>query len=292
MKQAQASRYKFRIQAVSLGALLLTSVVGVFTFMKNAGSSSVTAIETNGVATSELLMNLLTAGFVVLPFTLLISWALYSLLNVFYMRDPLFMLEEGCYSDTSWLNLQDNQLVLLDQDAILTADFNQDQAQAISKEFENDSSCRDLHYVLCSKQLNRILFSNIQLIKSCKDESFIEIVSDSESIVLQFQNTGTKAHALSYIKARLPTTVPAHEPSPSRLMAALPQLTSCGLFVLGAALFNPGAALAFMLAAPAVFLLPSLLESLLEPNVHEQWSVNEAVAAQQVDEPSTYRQAA
>lgn len=292
MKQAEASRYKKRIWAVSLIGLVVTSSIGIFVYLQRAGVSTVNTAQTANSASNGLIDSLLGAGFILLPFTLLASWVLHAILSFIYLRDPEYMLVEGCYSDTSWLNLQDKQLVLLDQDSIVTADFNDEQATTISEAYQNDSSCQDLKYVLSTQQLNRILLSDIMMLKSRKNESFIEIISANETIVLQFQNTGTKAHALGYIVERLPETTTISESKVQGWKSALPQLCVCGLFAATAVLSNQNA-LAFILALPAVFLLPGILESLFDPAVHSEWSVSKTQAAQPVDVASTHhRQAA
>jgi len=291
MKQAEATRYRKRIWAVSFTVLVLTSSIGIFAYLQRAGVSTVNTGQIVSSASNGLLDSLLSAGFILLPITLLVSWVLHVVLNFLYLRDPAYMLEEGCYSDTSWLNLHDNQLVLLDHDSIVTADFNNEQAPAISEAYQNDSSCQDLQYVLNTQQLHRVLLSEINLLKSRKNENFIEIVSATDSIILQFQNAGTKEHALSYLTARLPETTSIRESKAPVWKSALPQLFVCGLFALSAVLSNQSG-LAFVLALPVVFLLPGLLENLFDPIVHSEWNMKEIQATQQIDDASTHRQVA
>ena len=288
MNQAEAVRYKNRIRVGSIATFVAASSIGAYLFAKNSAGS----VDPGLITTIGLPETLLSAAIVVLPFALTVSYVLYSILNFIFMRNPGYMLEEGCYSDTSWLNLKDNQLVLLDQDSILTADFDGDQATKISETYANDSSCQDLLYVLSSQQLRRLSIANIDSLMSDKDDHCIEIISRDETLTLRFSNTGTKAHALHYITARLPATVSKKETRTAGLKSALPQLTVCGLFALGGLLSNQ-ASLAIVIALPAVLLLPGVLESAFGPALITEWLVEDTQATQtHVPEPSTHRQAA
>lgn len=284
MNQAQGIRYKKRIGTAGTAVFLLVSVIGIYAFQKSAGSE----------LASSLAGLLYVSGFIVLPIAFLISWVTYSIFDFMYLRDPGYSLEEGCYSDVSWLNLNNNQLVLLDDDAIVTADFDAEQADKISADYQNDSSCKKLEYVQSAQQLHRVRFTDIEVLKSQTDKNIIEITGKHESVFLQFKNSGTKAHAYKHIKARLPATLKGYESATSKVLTmktVLPQLSVCALFAIGALLANQ-LAVSLIIGAPILLLLPSILESFYKPAIESEFKTAQIEAAAQIDNEPAIQKAA
>lgn len=284
MNQAQGIRYKKRISTASTAILLLFSVIGIYASQKSAGSE----------LASSLAGQLYISGLIVFPMAFLISWVAYSLFDYIYLRDPGYSLEEGCYSDISWLNLNNNQLVLLDDDAIVTADFDAEQADKISADYQNDSSCKGLEYVQGAQQLRRVRFSDIEVLKSQTDTNFIEITDGRESVFLQFKNAGTKAHAFKHIKTRLPATLAVNESDTTKastMKTVLPQLSVCALFAIGALLANQ-LAVSLIIGAPILLLLPSILANFIKPAVQSEFKTTQIEAAAQIENEPAIQKAA
>lgn len=295
MIQAQGFRYKKRIGVATTSMFLIATAIGFTGYLKLTGTATWNVAE-GSAAVSGMVGQLFLAALVVLPVTFIMSWMLFSILSFRYMRHPGYLLEEGCYSDVSWLNLIDNQLVLLDKEGIVTSDFEEEEADAISETFQSDSSCENLCYVLSSQQIHRILFEDIQKLNSRSNEDFIEVVSSEETMNLQFKNSGTKAHAIKHIQARLAATMEvevSEASNASTLKTVLPQLVVCSLFILGAVL-TQHTALLFIVGLPAVFLLPSIVEGYFDRAVQTVLNATNTIVEdviEIVDEPAIRRAA-
>lgn len=278
MNQAEGIRYRRRIKGAVAASFILSSALGIFAKLYGLDAQLVNYANGDVAASGGALGHFGSALMIVMPITIFGSWVLHTVLSFLYLRNPGYSLKEGCYSDSSWLNLEDNQLVLLDKSALVVVNFDSDQAEAISEAYQNNSSCEDLRYIKNSDSIKRIFYSDMESLRSRKEEKSLTIVAGGETTELQFLNAGTKACALPYLKSRLPEALKASEIETSRRKTAFPQVIACAFFVVCAALTYQSA-VSVVIGAPALVLLPGILETLFDPAMQGNWSVGDSNAA-------------
>lgn len=277
MNQAEGVRYRRRVKGAVALTFITSSALGIFAKLYGLGAPVVNLAHGDVATTGNAMGYFLSALLVVMPITIVGSWLLHALLSFVYLRNPGYSLKEGCYSDSSWLNLKDNQLVLLDKTAMVVVNFDSDQAEAISEAYQNNSSCEDLRYIKNSDSIKRIYYSDMESLRSRKEENSIKVVASGETTDLVFLNAGTKACALPYIKSRLPESLRESEIETSRRRTAFPQVMACAFFVICAA-FTYQSAVSLVIGAPALVLLPGILETLFDPAMQGNWSVGDSNA--------------
>jgi len=139
-----------------------------------------------------------SAMIAVLPFTVGFAFFLNALLGFLFVRESNSKLNEGFYTDNSWLDVEDNKLVLLDSTSVSVSNLQDKQIKQITAAYQKNASHKELISLIKNDQHESVELANIVGITSRHDEDTIRIVTEEDSISLDFLNNGTKAHDLCF----------------------------------------------------------------------------------------------
>jgi len=207
---------------------------------------------------------LLSALIAVGPVCFGIAYVLRLFLLLFFGGESRKKLAEGFYTENSWLDVDDNKLVLIGSDTISLAEFKDSQKSKLTELYQSGAGHSTLHEEFKEKQISSVATKDVTRIESRHDDDKIDITAGEEKLTLDFLNIGTKDHALQKLGKMLPQQFETTEVKRSRIMSALPRL------LMIAALVTLGFWLSeFVLwlacGAVALYMMPTLIRRLLDP---------------------------
>jgi len=224
----------------------------------------------NGKASSPT-----SAMIFVLPFTFGFAWFLNAFLGFLFVRESNSRLNEGFYTDNSWLDIEDKKLVLLDIERVSVSTLKDKQVKQVTTAYQNNASHKELISLLNSDQQESVELAGITNITSRHDEDTIRIETEEKSISLDFLNNGTKAHALERLQKVLPQSLQHTETKRTRLRSAAPRLVFLGVLFAAGFVLNDGL-IWFMAAAVALlFIVPTAIRRLIDPTVVTEYKALE-----------------
>ena len=115
----------------------------------------------------------------VLPFTFGFAWFLNAFLGFLFVRESNSKLNEGFYTDNSWLDIEDKKLVLLDGTNVSVSNFEDKQKKKITAAYQENASHDDLKSLFKSDQHHSVELANITSIVSRHDEDCLLYTSPS-----------------------------------------------------------------------------------------------------------------
>lgn len=212
----------------------------------------------------------LSAGLIVLP----VLYILNIILSFLFGREPKGYLPEGFYSDNSWLDIEDNYLITLEDQNISVVSFDKKSASTIQSRYQNDASLDEIVRDVSIKQ-SIIPIKNITSIESdhFRDTIYVEykLNGEEESMSLEFLNATMKAHALEKISMKLSSNLVRNDKQYSRLGATKWRLTFAILFAILAFYYaDMTIVLVFSLLA-SLYFVKSSLARLIDPTLRSQW---------------------
>jgi len=263
MNQAQGQRRKNRVRAVALALFFGSSAVGVGYTMTVAG---------------EFTFGL--PAYCVVVQAAIVSWIFYAAMNFMFLNEQGYELEEGTYSDISWLNANQNtadesSIVLLEQDSLATIVFEAAQCESMVNQYRADSSCNSILESESEFKISRVNWSNVTAVLSRSNDATIDIESSYGVTRLFIINVDTKEHALKYIKARLPASAFALQKEESNAVSVIVLIG--GLLTLIAGALMVGSMVFTTIAGGlASLFFPTFLKALYKPDIETVMRVSNA----------------
>ncbi|OED34872.1 hypothetical protein AB833_31800 [Chromatiales bacterium (ex Bugula neritina AB1)] len=139
------------------------------------------------------------------------------------VRESGKKLSEGFYTDHSWLDVEDYQVVFLESDHLAVFKFDKDSFSEVQKAYQTQKSFSQLVQLAKGTQLI-IPFSQITELESRHDKNTLTVCVSNEgedsAHEIEFINPATKSHALSKIEKLLPGALNHEKVDKSRLASA------------------------------------------------------------------------
>jgi hypothetical protein len=203
------------------------------------------------------------------PYIIGLALLLNIVLTLLFGREPKGTLPEGFYTENSWLDVEDNRLVALDGQNLLSLSFEGKHAADVQKLYQSGAGLAAIiGQVPCKQKL--IDLNTVSKVSSEHFRDTIQLTFSADgkesSESLEFLSSTVKEHALKQIARALPASLRMNVERLTRLQAARPSLIG--------ALLSAGALYYFdnMLAVAGCALvllwsLKVLLQRVLDPTV-------------------------
>lgn len=221
------------------------------------------------------------------PYVIGLALLLNIVLTLLFGREPKGKLPEGFYTEHSWLDIEDDRLVVLDGQQLVSVSFDSKHTDEVQKLYQSGAGLAAIvGQVACKQKL--IDLSTVSKVSSEHFRDTIHLTfsvdgkESSES--LEFLNATVKEHALKQIARALPDSLKMNVEKLTRLQA--------GRFSLIVALLSAGALYYFLgnvlaMAGCVLVLLWSLkvmVQRLLDPTVIITFSSQEPASPLVVSE--------
>lgn len=226
-------------------------------------------------ATRTPIQRVFSVGIIALP----VLYVLNIILSFFFGREPKGYMPEGFYTKDSWLDIEDNYLITLDNHTISVVSFDKKSANTIQERYQNSNSLDDIVRDISIKQ-TVIPFESITCVESehFRDTIYVEykVNGEEESKSLEFLSATMKAHALDKISSNLSVELIRSDKQFSRLGAAKWRLIFAIIFA-AIAFYYADTSIALVLGAVAsLYFLKSSLARLFNPTLLSKWVVKES----------------
>ncbi len=207
----------------------------------------------------------------VVPYTGPAGLVLYWILSIVFVRESKKSLPEGFYTETSWLDVDDNYVVMLDGDDLVYFNIDAKQSGTVQEAYQNDATLEELVAISKSSKFSRIPLAETGKLTSHHNSDTISVEYGDDIHSLEFLNQTVKAHALERIKPRIPASLEYRKTERSRLQAAVPAMAVLTIIV-GAMLASGIFILNLLLGVIAViWVIPKVVSRLIDPTVTEEW---------------------
>jgi len=158
----------------------------------------------------------------VAPYTIPVSLVLYWLLALVFVRESKKSLPTGFYTETSWLDIDDNYVVVLDGAEIVYFNIDKKQSAEIQSAYQKNVTLEELMILSKSSTFHRIPLKEITELSSDHNTDIIAITHDDTSHSIEFLNQTVKAHALERIKKLLPNSLDYSNKRKTRIQSIIP----------------------------------------------------------------------
>lgn len=212
------------------------------------------------------------------PYVIGLALILNIILSLLFGREPKGKLPEGFYTENSWLDIEDDRLVVLDGQYVVSVRFDSKQCDKVQKLYQSGAGLEAILAQVPCKQ-TRIDLNTVTEVSSehFRDTISLSFSTDGKknSISLEFLSATVKEHALTQIARALPASLKMNVEKRTRLQSARASLIvaviSAGAlyYFLGNVLAMGGCALVLLWA------LKVLLQRLIDPTVTITFSSQE-----------------
>ena len=213
------------------------------------------------------------------PYIIGLALLLNIVLTLLFGREPKGKLPEGFYTDSSWLDVEDNRLVALDGQNLVSVSFEGKHAADVQKLYQSGAGLAAIiGQVPCKQKL--IDLSTVSKVSSEHFRDTIQLTFSADgkesSESLEFLSSTVKEHALKQIARALPSSLRMNVEKLTRLQAArsslIVALLSAGAlyYFLGNVLAVGGCVLVLLWS------LKVLLQRVLDPTVIITFNSQEA----------------
>ncbi|MCP4322877.1 MAG: hypothetical protein GY787_13725 [Alteromonadales bacterium] len=209
--------------------------------------------------------------FAAIPYTGPAGLFIYWLLNLIFVRESKKALPEGFYTETSWLDIDDNYIVAIDNSDLVFFDIEAKQASDVQEAYQNNAPLEELIAISKSSKFKRIPFTEITEIESDHNSDVFTITHGEDSHSVEFLNQTVKAHALEAVKKQIPASLEYTKKERTRLQAAVPSfifLAVLALIAVVADIFILNVVIGFI---GIIWVLPKIFSRLIDPTITEKW---------------------
>jgi hypothetical protein len=213
--------------------------------------------------------NMISVLFVTVPVCLF----LYYMLKLIFVREAKKALPDGFYTENSWLDIDDNYVVALENSELIYFNIHPKRAGRVQEAYQKDATVDELFELSGAKGAVRIPMNKISKLSSCHNTDTIRIKHEDKSHSVEFLNQTVKAHALERVKKLIPASLEYSIDEPTRLRAAMPSviflLILAGLFYY----FDNPVAIGVIAFITIIWTIPTVFSRLLDPPVTQRWQL-------------------
>lgn len=213
--------------------------------------------------------------FGVVPYTAPGILFVYWVLTLIFVRESTKVLPEGFYTENSWLDIDDNYIVAIDNTDLVFFDIDAKQTSTVQEAYQNNASIEELIAISKSSKFKRVPINEITAVASAHNSDVFVVTHGEDEHSVEFLNQTVKAHALNALKQHMPTELEYQKSEKTRLQAVVPSLL---LFVLLIAIVVLADIFVLNLLLGLLILikvLPRMVVRLMDPTVTELWQLSE-----------------
>lgn len=197
---------------------------------------------------------------------------LYWLLKLIFVRESRKALPEGFYTEHSWLDIDDNFVVAIDNGTLVYFDIHAKKSANVQRAYQKGASLEELVGLSGTQKVNVIPLSEITWLSSSHNSDIIVVRHNDEGHSIEFLNQTVKAHALDRIRPLIPASLEYSKVKKTRLQAVLP----IAILIIGL-VATVWMLDVFVIQLFAVFITffwagPRMLSRLIDPAVVEKWA--------------------
>ncbi|MGY4532342.1 hypothetical protein ACVW0Y_001466 [Pseudomonas sp. TE3786] len=167
------------------------------------------------------------ALFDVAPWLLPTLLVLNIILTLLFGREPKGKLPEGFYTENSWLDVEDDRLIVLDGDHVLSLSFDKKHRNQVQEIYQRGGlNGNFLEEILAKVETTRTLV-DLNTVSKVTSDHYDDVIrltynngAKDETLSLEFLSATVKAHALQRIARALPATLNMNVEKLTRLQAA------------------------------------------------------------------------
>jgi hypothetical protein len=238
-------------------------------YYNDTADNAQSAIEDNNIGS-----NMVSAA----PFTGGVSYFIYWMLSLLFVRESRKKLPEGFYTENSWLDVDDKFLVAMNENKIDYFSIRSSTLATVQQNYQRGDTIEQLSKVSESKEFFEIPFADIIKVESAHTSDTIKISTAEDEHSIEFLNQAVKAHALERMEKHFPTALLKSVNEPTRLKALIPSLIMLSI-VVGLVVYLNGFLIKLGIGLlGAYFLLPSFVRTLIEPAITTKWDLPEVEA--------------
>ena len=207
----------------------------------------------------------------VVPYTGPAALFIYGILTLLFVRESKNAMPDGFYTETSWLDVDDNYLVALDGATLVTVKLEEKLASGVQDAYQQGASLTELVDLNKGKNVTRIPLTDVDKVTSDHNSDVISIRHGDETHMVEFLTQALKAHALERLKPLLPDGLTYSEKHRTRLQAALPSMIMLAILVGVGYTVDMFLLQLLVGVATLVWVIPRLFSRLLDPTRTQQW---------------------
>ncbi|MEN0105232.1 MAG: hypothetical protein AAGC84_02285 [Pseudomonas sp.] len=202
-------------------------------------------------------------------------------LTFLFGREPKGKLPEGFYSENSWLDVEDDRLIVLDGTTVLSMSFDKKHRDEVQEIYQRGlQSGRYLEELLAKVETKRTLV-DLNTVSKMTSEHYDDVIrltysvdGKEDSLSLEFLSATVKAHALQRIARALPANLNMSVEKLTRLQAARVPLVVALLSIGGAYYFLDHIWVVGLLGLLALYGLKVGLARLIDPTITTRFSAD------------------
>ena len=222
----------------------------------------------SAVASNTVVGNLISVA----PFTAPAALFIYYLLSLIFVRESKTKLAPGFYSDHSWLDIDDHQVVFLEGDELVYFGFDKKYTSEVQRAYQEDKSLDEVAEISKTKEVKRIDLQQISKLRSEHNSDVIIIRVGDDRHTIEFLNQAIKAHALERIQARLSVEIDHDQLHKSRIGAARPALILLAVIVLLGWYFDALVVQVILAMIGIGWVVPTIFSRLVDPTEIKTWA--------------------
>ena len=207
----------------------------------------------------------------VILYTGLVSLFIYWILKLIFARESKNTLPDGFYTESSWLDIDDNYVVVLDNNDLVYFNIDQKQSSDVQDAYQNSASLEELLAISKSSKFKRIPLYEITRLLSNHNSDVIIIDHKDDTHSIEFLNQTVKAHALDRIRPLIPTSLQYEKKERTRIQAAIPSIIFLAIMVSIILFFDSFILNLIIGFIIIVWTIPKIFSRLIDPTITERW---------------------
>lgn len=219
-------------------------------------------------AETSFLGNALGLGVIIVPGAFIVQ----MFLVFFFAREPKGAVPEGFVTETSWLDIDDHKLVVLDGEHLVIASFNSKRSKEVQAAYQRGAELSLLLKEGESRDPARVPIASITGIETRHhaDDFTLTFGGDGKTVSADFLTPAVKDHALQRLTARLP--LKRTDEQLTRMQGVMP--SGIGLVICAALgwFLQTNVALMALASLAGLFALKILVTRLIDPPLVSRWS--------------------
>ncbi len=149
------------------------------------------------------------------------------LLTFLFGREPKGKLPEGFYTENSWLDVEDDRLIVLDGNHVLSMSFDKKHRDQVQEIYQRGGLNGNYLEEILSKVETKRTLVDLSTVSKMASEHYDDVIrltysldGKDETLSLEFLSATVKAHALQRIARALPASLNMNVEKLTRLQAA------------------------------------------------------------------------
>ncbi|CAA0080929.1 Uncharacterised protein [BD1-7 clade bacterium] len=212
----------------------------------------------------------------VLPFSLVGGLLFYFMLMYFSLKTHDDIMHEGFYTEHSWLDVEQRQVVFLHRGTLYYFDIDPKQIDKVRRAYQRGVDCNSLRLLSHSSYFRDLPLEDITRLSTSDRSRQLDIAYQAERHAIRFMNQAHKKHALEQIKHYLPDYMAYEETDTPIWQAGLPCVFAILVLITVSAVLQTLVGYAVCGGIIVAILLPRLLMTYLTGNRRRVWANQQA----------------